>query len=84
MKVKIPTTQSGKKVLRMNKGGKYLVIAHGTTDGVAKAKEIIKGTESCGIDRPPWRESGKARRHEMLVLHRIQYKRSEDITSAIL
>jgi hypothetical protein len=35
MKVKIPTTQSGKKVLRMNKGGKYLVIAHDTTDGIA-------------------------------------------------
>jgi len=50
MKVKTPTTQSGKKVLRMNKGGKYLVIAHGPTDGVAKAKEIIKGTESYGID----------------------------------
>jgi hypothetical protein len=50
MKVKTPTIQLGKKVLRMNKRDKYLVIAHGTTDGVAKAKEIIKGTESCGID----------------------------------
>jgi hypothetical protein len=28
------------------KGGKYLVIAHGTTDEVAKAKEIIEGTEA--------------------------------------
>jgi len=27
------------------KGGKYFVIAHGTTDEVAKAKEIIEGTE---------------------------------------
>jgi hypothetical protein len=35
MKAKTPTTQSGKKVLRMNKGGKYLVIAHDTTDGIA-------------------------------------------------
>jgi hypothetical protein len=84
MKAKTPTTQSGKKVLRMNKEGKYLVIAHGPTDGVAKAKEIIKGTESCGINRPPWGEGGKARRYEMLVLHRIQYIRSEDTTSAIL
>ena len=28
------------------KGGKYLVIAHGTADEVAKAKEIIEGTEA--------------------------------------
>jgi len=28
------------------KGGKYLVIAHGTADEVAKAKEIIEGTET--------------------------------------
>jgi len=68
----------------MNKGGKYLVIAHGTTDGVAEAKEIIKGTESCGIDRSTMERRWKSPQHEMLVLHRIQYKRSEDTTSAIL
>jgi hypothetical protein len=28
------------------KGGKYLVIAHGTADEVARAKEIIDGTEA--------------------------------------
>jgi hypothetical protein len=28
------------------KGGKYLVIAHGTTDEVTKAKEIIESTEA--------------------------------------
>ena len=28
------------------KGGKYLVIAHGTADEVAKAKEIIEGAEA--------------------------------------
>ena len=63
------------------KGDKYLVIAHGTADEVAKAKEIIEGTEAETVEStiPPRREGRKVRRYlnsrqETIASHRLAYR----------
>jgi uncharacterized membrane protein len=63
------------------KGDKYLVIAHGTADEVAKAKEIIEGTEAETVEAtiPPRREGRKVRRYlnsrqETIASHRLAYR----------
>jgi hypothetical protein len=52
--------------------------------GLLRPRRSLKEQKAMESTVPPWREGGKARRYEMLVLHRIQYIRSEDTTSAIL
>lgn len=63
------------------KGDKYLVIAHGTADEVAKAKEIIEGTEAETVEAtiPPRREGRKVGRYlnsrqETIASHRLAYR----------